>query len=67
MAEIINLRRIRKRLARDAEGQAAAAARAKHSQTRTQKVTAQADADAYRRTLDGARISPSSRDGEDPE
>ena len=67
MAELINLRRIRKRLARDADAQAAAASRAKHGQTRHERGVAKAEADSASRTLDGARITPLSRDGEDPE
>lgn len=64
MAEIINLRRTRKRLAREAASQDAAAARIKHGQTREQRSAAVAEKDATQRTLDGAKLTSSPRDGE---
>ncbi len=67
MAEIINLHRIRKRREREEASHDAAAARAKHGQTRQQRDTATAAAETTRRTLDGARITPLPRDGEDTE
>ncbi|MGI4941131.1 MAG: DUF4169 family protein [Janthinobacterium lividum] len=67
MAEIINLRRVRKRAERDAASLEAAAARAKHGQTRGQRKAASAARNTTSRTLDQARLTPSSRDGEPPE
>lgn len=68
MAEIINLRRVRKRLARDAAASEAAAARAKHGQTSAELVATEHQAKAVRRTLDNARLTPAlSRDREPPE
>ena len=67
MAEIINLRRVRKRAEREAASLEAAAARAKHGQTRGQREGASAANDAVRRTLDHARLTPSLRDGEPSE
>jgi len=58
MAEIINLRRVRKRLARDAAASEAAAARAKHGQTSAERQAAAHQADATCRTLDNARLAP---------
>ena len=67
MAEIINLRRVRKRAERDVASLEAAAARAKHGQTRGQREAASAAKDATRRTLDHALLVPSLRDGEPSE
>ena len=67
MAEIINLRRARKRAARDAASQDAAAARAKHGQTRRQREAVSADKDATRRLLDNAKLTPLPRNGEPAE
>ena len=67
MAEIINLRRVRKRAAREATSQDAAAARAKHGQTRWQRDAVSTDKDAARRILDNAKLTPLARDGEPPE
>ena len=67
MAEIINLRRVRKRAEREVASLEAAAARAKHGQTRGQRDAASAAKDAIRRTLDQAKLAPSLRDGEPSE
>ncbi len=67
MAEIINLRRVRKRAKRDTASLEAAAARAKHGQTRGQREAVSAAKVILRRTLDHARLTPSNRDGEPPE
>ncbi len=67
MAEIINLRRVRKRAERHAASLEAAAARAKHGQTREQREAASRAKDAVERTLDQARLMPLLRDSEPPE
>ena len=55
-AEIVNLRRVKKRLAREAASQAAEQARARHSRTKAQRDADAITAGANGRTLDGARI-----------
>ncbi|MGI4952565.1 MAG: DUF4169 family protein [Janthinobacterium lividum] len=67
MAEVINLRRVRKRAEREAASLEAAAARAKHGQTRGQRDAASAARDTLRRTLDHARLTPSCGDGKPSE
>ena len=67
MAEIINLRRVRKRAVRDAASQDAAAARAKHGQTREQRVAVSTDKNATRRTLDNAKLTSLTGNGESTE
>ena len=63
MAEIVNLRRVRKQRARAADAAAAAESRAWHGRTLAERA-APAQVDAERdRVLDGARL-PSARDGE---
>ncbi len=72
MAEIINLRRVRKRLARDAAAQDAATARTWHSRNSVERQSGPNARMALDRTLDQARLGdqakldPSARDGEDP-
>lgn len=64
MGEIVNLRRFKKRLARDAAGHAAAAARLQHGRTKAERDgTAQAIREQDH-TLDGAKLTPSPGDGE---
>lgn len=64
MAEIINLRRARKRRARDDAEAAAQAARAVHGRTKVERL-AQAQGQALRdRQLDNARLPDPARDGE---
>jgi hypothetical protein len=56
MAEIVNLKRVRKgkeRAAREAE---AAANRASHGRTKDEKRSAEAEAEAARRKLDGHKL-----------
>ncbi|HEY0205754.1 MAG TPA: DUF4169 family protein [Acetobacteraceae bacterium] len=67
MAEVINLRRVRKRAERDAASLEAAAARARHGQTSTQREAASKAKDVLRRALDQARLTSSGLDGEPPE
>jgi hypothetical protein len=55
MAEIVNLRQARKRLARTAAEEVAAANRAKHGQTKAERALKQAEADRLRKSLDGAK------------
>ena len=61
MAEIVNLRRVKKRLARDAAAEEAAENRARHGQTRAQRDKVALRHRAQARTLDGAALP---RDGE---
>ena len=64
MAEIINLRRARKRRAREETEAAAQAARAVHGRTKAERL-AQEQARALReRQLDNARLPGPARDGE---
>ena len=64
MAEIINLRRARKRRAREAAEVEAGAARAVHGRTKAEQL-AQGQARALReRQLDNARLSDPAGDGE---
>lgn len=64
MAEIINLRRVRKRRARDDAAAEAQAARAVHGRTKAERL-AQAQSQALRdRRLDNARLSDPAGDGE---
>jgi len=67
MAEIINLRRVRKRREREEASHDAAVARAKHGQTLQQRDATAAAEEATRRILDGARMTPLPRDREGPE
>ena len=67
MAEILNLRRIKKRLARDAAAQDAAAARTLHGRTVTERRSGLDARATLGRVLDQAKLEPSARDGEDPE
>lgn len=64
MAEIINLRRARKRRARDDAAAEAQAVRAVHGRTKAERL-AQAQGQALRdRQLDNARLSDPAGDGE---
>ena len=59
MAEIVNLRRVKKQRARDAAGQTAVAARLRHGRTKAER---EADARANKTqdaALDGARLDGS--------
>lgn len=67
MAEIVNLRRIKKRLARAAAAQDAAAARTLHGRTPTERQSGLDARFALGRILDQAKLDPSARDGEGPE
>jgi hypothetical protein len=66
MAEIINLRRVRKRLARDAAAQDATAARTSHGRTPIERQSGLDARATLGRILDQARLKPSTRDGKDP-
>jgi ribosomal protein S2 len=56
MSEIINLRQVRKRLARAAREDSAAANRAKHGRTKAERTAAEAEAARLNKTLDGAKL-----------
>ena len=64
MAEIINLRRVRKRQAREDADVASAAARARHARTRAEREADTRGRLVQERTLDGARLDSSAGDGE---
>ena len=67
MAEIVNLRRVKKRLARDAAANDAAAARTLHGRTMAERGASTDARSMLDRALDRAKLEPSDRDGEDPE
>lgn len=58
MAEIINLRRVRKQRARDEADKDAAANRATFGQTKAERERTAAEADLTARTLDAHRREP---------
>ena len=58
MAEVINLRRVRKARARDAAEVTAAANRADHGRTRAEREAAALEAERQTRALDNARREP---------
>ncbi len=64
MAEIINLRRVKKQRARTAAGQEAAENRVRHGQTRAERDASAQQREAASRKLDGAALAG---DGEPPE
>ncbi len=64
MAEIINLRRVRKRLARDAAARDASAARTQHGRTQTERQSGREARETLGRTLDQAKLDPLAQDGE---
>jgi ribosomal protein S2 len=55
VSEIINLRQVRKRLARTAREEVAATNRARHGQTKAERALTQVEAEKLRRVLDGAK------------
>ncbi|MBC7802119.1 MAG: DUF4169 family protein [Gemmatimonadaceae bacterium] len=57
MGEIVNLRRIKKRRARDAAGDDAARARAAHGRTLAEREAGRLQKLGQDRVLDGARLS----------
>ena len=59
MAEIINLRQVRKAKARDAAQAQAAANRARHGTGKGERLRARQEAQRTERTLDGARLTDS--------
>lgn len=61
MAEIVNLRRVKKARAKADAGAEAAANRARHGRTRAERESSEAEARLLDRALDGAQLS---RDGE---
>ncbi len=67
MAEIVNLRRARKRLVREAASKDAAEARSRHGQTRAERAGAAAREAEHRRVLDGAKLARLPGDGEGAE
>ena len=67
MAEIVNLRRVKRRLARDAAAQDAAAARTLHGRTVAERQSGADARSTLGRVLDQAKLEPLTRDGEDPE
>lgn len=56
-AEIVNLRRVRKAAARDAEARSAATNRARHGQSRAARESVRAEADLAARRLDGSKVA----------
>ncbi|WP_082543303.1 DUF4169 family protein [Sphingomonas sp. Leaf339] len=56
MAEIINLRTVRKARAREAASAAADANRIAHGRTKAEKQAARIEAERARRLLDGAKL-----------
>lgn len=64
MAEVINLRRVRKRLARDAAAQDASAARTLHGRTQAERQSGREARATLGRNLDQAKLDPLARDGE---
>ncbi|GBQ84437.1 hypothetical protein AA13595_1408 [Gluconacetobacter johannae DSM 13595] len=56
MAEIVNLRQVRKRKARAEQAQVAAENRVLHGRTRTERDRQSQEAGRATRTLDGARV-----------
>lgn len=64
MAEIVNLRRVKKRLAREAASRDAAAARARHGRTTGERAAEVLINQTRETALDGARLDDSNRNGE---
>ena len=64
MAEIVNLRRVRKALQKTADAAAAGTNRAKHGRTRAERIAVETEAARLRRVLDGAALAGSAGDGE---
>lgn len=58
MAEIVNLRMVRKARARSEAGQAAAESRARHGRTRAEKARDHVEGERLARTVDGAKREP---------
>lgn len=58
-AEIVNLKRVKKRRAREAADQVADQARARHGRTKAQREADEAAACAAARVLDNARVDAS--------
>jgi hypothetical protein len=56
MGEIINLRRVKKKRARDAAAETAAASRARHGRTRAERTREEVEEHRLARVLDQARI-----------
>lgn len=63
MADIINLRQARKTRQKAEAAAVAATNRAKHGRTRAERTAMEVQADRLRRTLDGAALSSSPRNG----
>ena len=62
MGEIVNLRSVRKRAARDAAAKAADENRVRHGRTRTQREIGAREDERARLLLDGKRLSPDDPD-----
>lgn len=58
MAEIVNLRRVKKTRARDEAAAIAGANRARHGRTRAERETTEAELRRAEKTLDGALLTP---------
>lgn len=67
MAEIVNLRRVRKQLARKAAAQDATTARTLYGLTLAERQSGLDARSALGCILDQAKLDPSARDGKDPE
>jgi len=67
MAEIVNLRQVRKRLARNAANQDATAARARHGRSKAERDADMRANQAREAALDGARLDGSAGNSKRPE
>ncbi len=63
MAEIVNLRRVKKQRARAGQAEQAAANRARHGRTKAEKAADALAAERRESALDQARIAPDDRAG----
>ncbi len=62
MADIVNLRQVRKRAARDRKDETAAANRAKFGRTKAERAVEEKAAEILNKTLDGAKREPQPKD-----
>jgi hypothetical protein len=63
MAEIVNLRRVRKAVAKARHDEAAAESRVRHGRTAAQKQVDRLEAERHKRGQDGARLDDAPPDG----
>lgn len=62
MAEIVNLRRVRKRVARRRDEERASAARVSHGMSKAERALARTERDKFRHDLDAHRIETGETD-----